>query len=119
MADANRHFLKYAVKVPGSDTYRYPFAEHLRWSYYVFNMAERHRTESQRSFFLKKHPNVANMTTGQLRKLVNQPNRQAKLMQVVGLMQAYNANINGSDSYLVKSRQRLECLIEQEGMPTL
>ena len=39
-------------------------------------------------------------------------------MQVVSLMQAYNANINGSDSYLVKSRQRLECLIAQEGMPT-
>jgi hypothetical protein len=117
-ADANRHFLRYAIKVPGTEKFRYPFAEHLRWSYYVFNIAERHRAESQRSFFLKKHPNVASMTSGQLRELVNDPARHTELMQVVSLMQSYNANINGSDSYLVKSRQRLECLIAQDGMPT-
>ena len=50
----------------------------------------------------EKHPNLANMTAVQLRDLVNQPGHQAELMQVVSLMQAYNANINGSDSYLVK-----------------
>ena len=47
LADANRHFLKYAIKVTGMGNYWYPFAEHLRWNYYVFNIAERHRAESQ------------------------------------------------------------------------
>ena len=47
LADANHHFLKYAIKVPGTGNYQYPFAEHLRWNYYVFNIAEHHWAESQ------------------------------------------------------------------------
>jgi hypothetical protein len=78
MTDANAHLLKYAIKTTNGG-WRYPFVEHDRWMNWAQNTCERHRVNSQKSFYIKKHPDDANMsdiiTEARLKFIVNNPDR--------------------------------------------
>ena len=54
MTDSNKHLLKYHIKDNLLNLLKYPFAKHNRWYYWAQNIAERHRINSQRQFYLKK-----------------------------------------------------------------
>ena len=57
------------------------------------------------------------MTEEDLRKLIRDDHEGFD--HILGHMQAYNANINGSNAYLFQHRIELEALMDQEGMSSL
>ena len=114
LTDANQHLLNYAVWDPEREVWFYPFAKHSRWAHWSQNTAERHRANGQKSVWLSKTNEAANLTEEDMANLVQQGG--AALDQLLGGMQAFNANINGSNAYLHKWKTNLEALMEQEGM---
>jgi hypothetical protein len=72
MTDANRHLLTYAVWDQSKRCYFYPFVRHARWAHWAHDTAERHRLNGQKSMFVKKHDNYANMTKNDLREMIQQ-----------------------------------------------
>jgi hypothetical protein len=117
MTDANKHLLNYCIFDPNEKRWRYPFAEDPRWSYWAYNTAERHRCNGQKSVFLAQSPEFAQMSIKDLKEIVNQGGE--RFGELLGKMNAYNANINGSNAYLYRSRKNLEALIDQEGMTSM
>jgi hypothetical protein len=117
MTDANAHLLKYAIKTTNGG-WRYPLVEHDRWMNWAQNTCERHRVNSQKSFYIKKHPDDANMSEARLKFIVNNPDR-AEFNKLLSRMQMYNANITGSKAYFYKRRTELESLMESCWMPTM
>ena len=115
--DANKHLLKYAVWDQDDDLWHYPFAEHPTWCHWAQNLAERHRVNTQKSVYLKKQPQDANLTVEELTKIVQENGPEFKA--ILGRMNTYNSNINGSSAYLFQRRMELEALMQQEGFCTL
>ena len=115
--DANKHLLKYAVWDQDDDLWHYPFAEHPTWCHWAQNTAERHRVNTQKDVYLKKNPQDANLTAEELTEIINENGDRFKAL--LGRMNTYNRNINGSPAYLHQARKELEALMEQEGFCTL
>jgi hypothetical protein len=72
--------------------WRYPFGEHDRWMYWAQNTCERHRINTQKSVYIKNHPDDANMSEAELGRIVYLPDR-GEFNKLLGRMQMYNANI--------------------------
>ena len=115
MAQANAHLLNYAIKQP-DNTLTFPFAKHSRWMHWAQNFAERHRHCGQCSVFAKKD-DAGTMTIEELRRIVQEDGEE--LRSLMGRMQVYSANINGSAAYLFKNRKNLEHLMDTQGMCTM
>ena len=96
--------------------YFYPFVSHERFMHWMQNLCERHRAIRQRNFWLGKNEDFANLTNEDLLGIIN--DRGEEYNQLLGSMQSYNANINGSPQYLFQKRRLLESVIDQCGMPT-
>jgi hypothetical protein len=80
-------------------------------------MAECHHCNGQKSVFLVQSPEFAQMSIKDLEEIVNQGSEW--FGELLGKMNAYNTNINGSNRYLYQSRKNLEALIDQEGMTSM
>jgi hypothetical protein len=66
---------------------------------------------------MSKTTEDANLSEEDLRAIVREGG--ARMDRMLGNMQAYNANINGSNAYLHQWRNKLEALMEQEGMSSI
>lgn len=143
MDDAGKHLMKYAVNLkkakeallPKCETdaqraavnalypdensilFLYPFVVNDRFVHFQQNTVERHRAFNQRSFWLSRHTEYSTMNDNEIGIVINSGGE--RLQQLLGSMQSFNANINGSPQYLYKKRQMLENLIEQRGMCTM
>ena len=117
MTEANPHLLKYAVYDSENKVYFKPFAIHDRWANWAGDTAERHRVNGQKQVYLGKSPEDANLTEEELREIVRENGPRLKAM--LGRMQMFMANINGSPAYLYKWKLQLEALMEQEGMSSI
>ena len=114
MTDANKHLLKYAVWDVQREVWFYPFADHDRWCHWGQDTAERHRFNGQKSVYLSKSPEDANLTEEDMREIVEENGE--RLRSILARMSMFIANINGSPAYLHKWKIWLEALMEQEGM---
>ena len=117
MMEANKHLTKCAIWDEEEKKYFCPFVEHPRWCYWACDTAARHRLNGQKSVFMKKSPEDANMSEDDLRKIIREGGEP--LERLLGRMQACNANINGSNACLCQRRIELEALMEQEGMSSM
>ena len=117
MTEANKHYLTYAVWNETDEIWVYPFAEHRRWVHWAQNTAERHRVNGQKSVYLHQSDEAANLSEADLREIVTEGGQ--RLDSLLGRMQTYNANINGSNAYLYQWKSRLEALMDQEGMSSI
>ena len=95
----------------------YPFVKHERFIHFLQNTVERHRAFSQRGFWLNRNSEFANMDENEMKTVISQGGED--LRKLLGSMQSYNANINGSPQYLYQKRKLLENLIEQHGLCTM
>ena len=95
----------------------YPFVSHERFPHWMQNLVERHRANGQRNFWLGRNDKFANLTNDELLEMINR--RGESYHELLGSMQSFNANINGSPQYLFGKRKLLETLIDQKGMPTM
>ena len=84
----------------------YPFVKHERFIHFLQNTNERHRAFSQRGFWLSKHSEFGSMDEIEMAAVINQGGEQ--LRKLLGSMQSYNANINGSPQYLYQKRKLLD-----------
>ena len=64
------------------------------------NTAERHRINSQRNIYLKKHPEDNNLTEEALKSILHKGNEE--FIKLLSRMQKFNANIIGSNTYFYK-----------------
>ena len=55
--------------MPGKFEWRFAF--HPRFPYWALNMKQRHQVLSQANIYLRHHPVDANMTTEELKEMVN------------------------------------------------
>ena len=117
MTESNTHLLKYAIFDKKKKIWVYPFARHPRWMHWAHNTCERHRVNGQRSYYLKNSPQDANLTEADLADICEEDGDRLK--SLIGRMQAFNANIRGSNSFFYKKRKELEALITTHGMPTM
>ena len=120
MTDANEHLLKYAVERPKDsdlEGYFYPFVEHDRWMHWAQNTAERHRINLQKNVYLQQHPEDANLTFEEIAEILKTD--IPRFYRILGRMQKYNANINGSNGYYFSKRKELEAISDQRGAPSL
>lgn len=116
MSMAARHFLKYSINMKdakewllsthltveeetianslwteGENEFYYPYVDSDRFVHWMQNTCERHRAIGQRSFWLTKHSDYANMTEEELSGIINRGGEEyANLLRS---MQSYNANI--------------------------
>ena len=90
---------------------------HPRWMHWAQNTAERHRANGQKSVFLTQHPEFANLSQRELIRIVNEQGDE--FQQLLGGMQVFNANLNGSNAYLFQKKQDLETLMEAKQPCTL
>lgn len=95
----------------------YPFASHDRFIHFIQNMNERHMAQGQRSYYLSSNPKFSELTEEDLERIIDENGQE--LSDLIGSMQSFNANINGSPQYLFKKRLLLEAMIDQLGMPTM
>lgn len=135
---AARHFLKYAVNLKeakehllsnyplteeqkvtakslwkeGDHEFVYPFVESDRFIHWIQNTCERHRAIGQRSFWLNKNSDYANLSTEEMSTLIREGGEEYRNM--LSSMQTYNSNISGSDQYLRQKRKLLDGLCEQK-----
>ena len=72
MNDANQHLLTYAVWDPQEKVFFYPFVQRTRWVHWAHDTAERHHFNGQKSVFMKKHVEYANITEEDLRKIIQE-----------------------------------------------
>ena len=117
LTESNQHLLKYCYYDQNRGKYVYPFAEHERWCFWAQNTAERHRANTQKSVYLHQTDEHANLTEDELQEIVNEGGDRLK--EILGRMNAYNANINGSNAYLYQRRKELEALMFQKGLCTI
>ena len=112
MTNANKHLVCYAHFNRQTEIWHYPFVEDARWVFWAQNTAERQRRNSQKTVYLAKNPEDANLTKAELREIV-QGSGEA-FQSLMGRMHSYLANIFGSPAYLYKARKELEALMDQE-----
>jgi hypothetical protein len=117
MTESNKHLLNYAIYDETEGRFVYPFASHPRWLKWAQNTCERHRLNGQKDVYLSKNPEDANLSEAELRRILESVG--AELNSMLGRMQAYNGNINGSNAYFFGHKGNLEALMEQEGMSTV
>ena len=113
LSEKVKHLIKFAEFTDGKWIYR--FASHPRFSYWAFNMIQRHRLLSQGSIFLKQHPGDARLTVEQLQQMLKS-NSYSTLMSK---LMHYAKNITGSNSYWHKAKEDLRATISQVGPPTI
>ena len=77
-------------------------------------MKQRHQLLSQSNVYLHQHPADANMTTEELREMVNSMSDK----QMVNQLQRYVSKVQGTNPYWYQRLQELLTLIEQKGCPT-
>jgi hypothetical protein len=85
----------------------------MNGGYFAQSTAERHQCNSQKTVYLAKNPEDANLTEAELQQIVQEGSGQA-LQSLKGQMQTYLTNINGSSAYLYKARKELEARMDQE-----
>ena len=95
----------------------YPFVEHDRFIHWIQNMVERHRAQGQRNFWIGRNDKFSSLSNEELLAIINEQGEEYDTL--LGSMQSYNGNINGSPQYLFKKRKLLEAMIDQLGMPTM
>ena len=135
---AARHFVKYAVNLKeakhhllnnypltddeistvnslwrdGDHEFYYPFVESERFTHWIQNTCERHRAIGQRSFWLHKHSDYANLSIEEMSTIICDGGEE--YYNMLSSMQTYNTNISGSDQYLYSKRKLLESLCKQK-----
>ena len=121
MAQANFHLLKYALWNSETKMYDHPFVQHDTWLHWAYNTCERHRTASQKRLVFRRTPELENIDEETIQQYLDEANNgdRSNLQKLISQMGTYVANINGSPSYLQKSKKELEALMSQCGMPTL
>ncbi len=117
MTESNKHLLNYAIYDESEGRFLYPFASHPRWLKWAQNTCERHRLNGQKDVYLTKNPEDGNLSEAELRRILESGGEE--LNSMLGRMQAYNGNINGSNAYFFGHKGNLEALMEQEGMSTM
>ena len=70
LTEGFKHLIKYADLSP-LQTFTWRFASHLRFPYWALNMKQRHQLLSQARIYLTQNPQDANLTTEELREMVN------------------------------------------------
>ena len=139
MIDGGKHLLKYCVNLKNvqaelletceeegeqyntiqklyvegkTNEWSYPFVESDRFVHWIQNTVERHRAAGQRSFWISKHSEYANLSVDELHSIINHGGLELK--SLIMSMQSQNANITGSPQYLYKKRKLLESLCQQK-----
>jgi hypothetical protein len=102
LTESNKHLVQYAVWKPDEKVWSYPFQEHPRWAFWAHNVSIRHRHNTQKSVYTKQNEGDANLTIEELQDIVDDPD-PTRLRQLLGRMNKYTANINGSPA---KSHER-------------
>jgi hypothetical protein len=114
--EAITHLLKISIPHPNRNGQMYyPFAEHERLSFYANDRDRRHRMLKQASVFLKQHPDEAALPLQELKELIS----RGATSELIGKMNAYTANITGSDTYWNKCQKELNALFTQKHPGTL
>ncbi|RNA07296.1 ATP-dependent DNA helicase PIF1 [Brachionus plicatilis] len=112
---AVQHLLKYATVNSKTKFNYYPFAEHPRFKFWMYDRISRHRTLDQIKVYLKQNPGDANMTINELKKMLNDGSAE----QLLRKMTPYSANITGSNAYWYQRRIELESTFEQKKPATV
>ena len=113
--EAAHHLLKYAEVDPLTGRLYYPFAEHPRYVFWIYDRLRRHRVLNQASVYLSKNPGDAALSVEELKAKLKNPHEVNELM---GRMCSYSANISGSNAYWYTRRKELEAIFEQKGPGT-
>ena len=113
LTEGFKHLIKYADLSP-LQTFTWRFASHPRFPYWALNMKQRHQLLSQARIYLTQNPQDANLTTEELREMVQQMSAQ----QLMNRLQRYVAKIQGTRQYWHQRYQELKALITQKGAPT-
>ena len=113
LTEGFKHLIKYADLSP-LQTFTWRFASHPRFPYWALNMKKRHQLLSQARIYLTQNPQDANLTTEELREMVQQMSAQ----QLMNRLQRYVAKIQGTRQYWHQRYQELKALITQKGAPT-
>jgi hypothetical protein len=106
MTQSNQHLLNYTVYDETEKRLVYPFASHPRWLKWAQNTCERHRLNGQKDVYLSKNPEEGNLSEAELRRILECGGEE--LNSMLGRMQAYNGNINGSNAYF-SSKKECQC----------
>ena len=140
--EAGKHYLKYCVNVKevqqtlltmpnlthakrtransifteGDCEWLFPFVQNDRFVHWMENTTRRHRAHGQRSVWLNKNSDFSTMSPSDISSVISTGGEE--LQKLLGSMQSFNANVNGSPQYLFKKRKLLENLIEQKGICT-
>ena len=88
-----KHLLKFAEIIDGKRIYR--FANHPRFSYWVFNMIQRKQILQQSGIFLKQNPGEGHLTIDELREMAASNNDNVFMSKV----SRYVGNIAGTNAY--------------------
>jgi hypothetical protein len=96
MTESNKHLLNYAIYDESEGRFVYPFASHPRWLKWAQNTCKRHRLNGQKDVYLSKNPEDRNLSEAELTRIFKAGGPE--LSSMLGRMQAFNGNINGSNA---------------------
>ena len=108
-----KHLIRFAEIIDGKWVYR--FANHPRFSYWVFNMIQRKRVLQKSGIFLKQNPGEAHLTIDELREMASSNNATVIMSKV----SRYVGNIAGTNAYWNRVTEELKAIITSIGAPTL
>ena len=109
-----KHLLKNATRNSKNEFY-YPFSEHPRFKFWAYDRLRRHRGIDQCNVYLKKNPQDATLTIGELKNFCGSSESDSLMKR----MCSYSAKITGSDSFWFRRRQELEATFEQKEPATV
>ena len=87
------HLLKYATVNPNTNQYYYPFAQHPRFKFLMYDRISRHRTVDQTKIYLKQNPGDANLTVGELKKMLNDGSGKKIISNKLNKLIAYTISL--------------------------
>jgi len=100
-----------------NSVWTYPFASNHRMMFYLHDMDERHRIQSQCSVYLNKNTIDSNCTLAHLQAISRSHDPESFAM--TKRMQRFAGNILGSPSYMLLKKKELCSLLSSKGAPTL
>ncbi len=106
-----KHLIGYYEIINNRKKFR--FAIHSRFILWIYNIQYRHATLNQGKFYLKQHPDHANLTIDQLKMKIENGDKS-----ILKSIQRYMATIPGTSSFWFQLRCDLTSIIKSKGPPT-